>query len=219
MIKIREAITAFVVLMLSFGAAANAKDVNVGATSINFIAPKGFCELEDSSAPVDGTRKLLAPRNKLLAYYADCKSNMSLPLDNFAHYSAMTDAINETLPADSIGKICGSLRQNGQDGVKTVLQNRAADIGKFFEGLKINEARFMGVVAEESSACYIAIVVKLLTGAGAEKVLVSISASINIKGKLIGYSLYSPYINSGTVGMILEKHRANVAAFFVANRS
>jgi hypothetical protein len=221
MLTSRYPFAAVTILVSSFAppVAASAKDVKVGSTSINLTTPPGFCELDAGSTPVKGLRELLAAKSQLLAAYADCQSNFSLPLDNFAHYSVVTGAINVILPADAIKQICASMRENGEKALTTFQRNRASDIAKIFDGLKISETRFFGVVAEDSVVCYTALVQKLLTETGVEKILVGISAAMNIKGKLISYILYSPYVNSGTVDTMLDKHKSNISVFFAANRN
>ena len=111
------------------------------------------------------------------------------------------------------------MRASGVEKLATIMRDRASDIEKVFKGVKIYETRFLGVVAEDPVVCYTALLQKLVTDAGKEKTLIGISAAVNIKGKLIVYNLYSPYVNNGTIATMLDKHKTNVSAFFAANRN
>ena len=128
-------------------------------------------------------------------------------------------AINVSLPADTIKQVCAGIRAKGDEKLARIMRERALDVENAFDGLKIAEIRFIGVVAEDSVVCYMAQVQKLMAGGGIEKVFVGISATMNIKGKLILYNLYSPYVSSDTVAKTLERHKRNVSAFFAANRN
>jgi hypothetical protein len=209
---------AFIIFtLLANASTAGARDVKIDSTTINLTVPQGFCELDENSDRVNGLRELLGERNQLLAAYADCRSNLSLPLDNFAHYIMPAVARNVILPADGITKICAWMRKSGEERLAVILRDRATDIAKVFAGLKINESRFIGVVAESPAVCYTAVVQKLVIGAGKENLLLGISAAMNIKGKFVVYHLYSPYISADTVATMLDRQKSNVSAFFAAN--
>jgi hypothetical protein len=219
-LTLKHAVAA-IFLMLSFAppVAASAKDVMVGSTSLNLTIPAGSCVVDEDADRVKAFRSFLAATNQLLVSYAACQSNSSLSREDFAHYSVPVVAINVTLPADTIKQVCAVIRAKGDKKLARILQERALDFEKAFDGLKISETRSIGVVAEDSVVCYMALVQKLTTGGGIEKIFVGISATMNIKGKLILYNLYSPYVSSDTVTTMLERHKSNVSAFFAANRN
>ena len=58
---------------------------------------------------------------------------------------------------------------------------------------------------------------KFLTDAGTDKTQVTVGAATIVKGKLVYYYLYAPYVNADTVTAMLTRHQSNVAALLAAN--
>jgi hypothetical protein len=83
--------------------------------------------------------------------------------------------------------------------------------------LRLNEALFLGVLAEDSDACYSATLTKINTDLGTEVTSVLLSASTSIRGKSIIYALQSLYENADTVSSMLASHKVNVRALIAAN--
>jgi hypothetical protein len=205
------------------------KDVKIGPISVNLTAPSGYCELDDGNADdarlLQGLRDLFAGRNQLLAAYADChnltdfRSGKKPTLNDYAIYTTPVDALNSTVPVEAIKQVCTKLRTEGEQRLAKIMRDRASSIEEVFKGVKVNETRHVGVVAEDPTVCYYAQLQKLMTEAGTEKTQVGISAATVLRGKFIVYHLYSPYIGGDTVTALLAKHKTNVAALFAANKN
>jgi hypothetical protein len=82
---------------------------------------------------------------------------------------------------------------------------------------QVNQLRFLGVVADEDSACYGAIAQRLKAQTGKDVTIVGLSATMFVKGKLLYYYLYAPYRSAQTVTALLAKQKLNVAALLAAN--
>ena len=78
--------------------------------------------------------------------------------------------------------------------------------------------RFLGVVAEEPGVCYSAQAQRFKAENGKDVTLVSVCATMFIKGKLVHYYLYSPYRSAQTVTSALARHKLNVSALLLANK-
>jgi hypothetical protein len=209
-------------------AAAAAQEVKVGATSVTLAAPAGFCPLTESH-PVDArviaaAREGLRPGH-LLGQYADCRqladwrTGKRGTLDDVLHYAArptMMQVDGKGSEAEVKG-LCGYMRAEGAKTFPAAeLKTRVEATAK---GVQVNETRFTGVVAEEPTVCYWAMLQKLKTDAGADKTNVSVSAVILVKGKLISGVMTSPYVNADSVAGVLARQKSNVAALLAANRS
>jgi hypothetical protein len=83
--------------------------------------------------------------------------------------------------------------------------------------IKLNESGFIGVLAEDPTACYAALLQKLLTQFGTEKTQVVLFATTVVKRKMIFYYLFSPYVSADTVTAMVALHKKNVAALLAAN--
>lgn len=221
----RIGFTALILVVTACVAAA--QDVKIGSTSIKLLPPQDQCEVSDQKGNearlLGKLRELLAGRNQLLAAYADCRqladlrSGKRTTFDDFAQYMAPTNVLNEIVPAHAISKLCALMRTRGDQSLATIAQNRTSDIERMFPGLKMNEIKFLGVLTEEPSACYTGQLQKMTTEQGAEKVQVTVVATVMLKGKLFTYQQYGPYRGSDTISDLLRKHRASVAALIAVN--
>jgi hypothetical protein len=217
------------IALLAMVAAGITKDVKIGLISVNLTAPSGHCELDDRKADdtrlLQGLRDLFAGRNQLLAAYADCHnltdfwSGKQPTLNDYATYTTPVGTENSIVPVEAIKQVCTKLRTEGEQRLAKIMSDRASSIEEVFKGIKVNETRHIGVVAEDPTVCYYAQLQKLITEAGSEKTQIGISAAMVTRGKFIVYHLYSPYVGGDTATALLAKHKTNVAAFFAANKN
>ena len=208
--------------------AAVAKDVQIGPTTINLTLPSAYCELDDGNAEDASLLKVmgdLPARSHLLAAYADCKQltgfrsgKETVPSD-FAIYATPAGAMNIVFPDLTVKQVCAKLRTEGEQTLAGLWRENRLRVEGIIKGIKFNEMQFLGVMAEESSVCYGASLVKLKTDVGTEKVEVSLFANTIIRGKFIIFSLYAPYVGIDTVPAMLSKHKSNVATLTAANKN
>lgn len=78
---------------------------------------------------------------------------------------------------------------------------------------------FVGVLAEDSTACYTALLQKLKTETGSEKTQTAINATTVVKGKVVYFYLFSLYTGRDSIDAALAKQKVNLGAFIAANKN
>jgi len=109
------------------------------------------------------------------------------------------------------------MRAKGDERLAGIMRDRKSDIESIFKDVKINEMRFLGVLAEEADVCYTAQAQSFVTEAGVDKKQINISAATALRGKFVVFHLYAPFDGNTSVSKLLDQHKKNVAAFFAAN--
>jgi hypothetical protein len=213
--------------------AAVAKEANVGGTSLNLIPPAGYCDLDESN-PSDGRlitaigNLVRGGGNELLAISANCgqlsdwRAGKRPLLDDIAQYQSPISMMQQTLPGSPepvIKQNCDSLRKEGERLLSGSLPDIKSRVEKTLERVKISDSSFMGVLAEDATACYAAVLQKMKTEIGTDKTQVALFAITVVKGKMIFSYLFSPFAGTDTVTSMLTAHKANVAALLAANRN
>ena len=217
----------FILALLVAVTSTSAMDAKIGKVSVVLTAPEEFCELQDGQ-PADGVllnrmRKLSAGQLRLLAVYADCRQLRALrerdePLNDVAQFITPLVALDSSFSADRIAQLCAQTRLEGQKVLGEVEGELGPRIKEIVgEGLKVNEMRFLGVLAEEQAACFAAYVQKISFNE-IEKLQLVIQATILIKGKIVFFYLAGPYEKADALAIMLAKHKANVSLLYAANR-
>jgi hypothetical protein len=221
-----------VVLLLAslFGLPCLAKDTKVGQVSIALTVPAGQCELDPKQA--GDARMLQTVReaigsNTLLAMTADCQQLADWRigkrglLEDFAQYQTLTAAMDgppESAPAQTLKQLCAHLREEGEKLMAGMAPDVKQRVEQALKNTQVNQLRFLGVVADEESACYGAIAQRLKAQTGKDVTIVGLSATMFVKGRLLYYYLYAPYRSAQTVTALLARHKLNVAALLAANK-
>ena len=209
--------------------AATARDAKIGAVTVDLMAPQGYCELVESNASdartLNAIRTVLGSQTDLLAMYADCaqhdgwRGGTRPLLDDFVQYQAIASLKNANLEAaGAIAEACKTIRaQAGQSMSETLAEfnKRAALV---LNGVKFNETKFLGVAAEDDTACYAALLQKLTTEVGTEKTQAILLAITVAKARAVHYVMYTPYAGADMITRMLARHKINVAAFLAANK-
>jgi hypothetical protein len=201
----------------------------LGDVSVNLPPPAGFCELSDSQ-PAD--RRLLSivrtlrsqSGEKLLAASADCEQLASWRaalrplLDDYEEYRVVLAEIDKA-PDETIQETCATLRKEGSAIVSNELPDVKARLAALVKKAKVNEATFIGVMAEEEKppACYAGLVERLHTEAGTDKTQLTLIAATTVKNRRI--YIFRSMIHTGpdTIDSGLAKLKADVAGFHKAN--
>lgn len=223
------------ILLLStllLAAPAQAKDVTIGKTSIALTLPAGFCDMDPSQASDDRIMKavesMLAGANRLLAMSAECKQLTQWRegkrplLSDFSQVQTSTrmmEAESPPNPQAALKEICATLRTDGEKAVVGLASDMKSRIEAALKEVKQNQVRFLGVVAEDPTACYAVIVQRMKAETGKDVTLMALSATAYVKGKIVFYYLYAPYQNNYTVTALLARHKTNVAALLAANKN
>jgi len=225
--------SARLIVSLLIIASAEAKEVNIGAASVNLPVPDGFCELDPTNQNDAHHIKFIndafaATSNRLIAEYVECtqlidwRIGKRKVLDDFVQYQTELRFIDSSFPSRDAAELakasCDYLRSSGDKTIKQTVSEANKALDQISKTIRINEGRFLGVVAEVSPVCYAAWLHNLTTDFGTQKIQVALSATTQVKGKVIYYYFFSPYVNSDTIARMLAKHRANVDAFIKANQ-
>jgi hypothetical protein len=218
-------------LVLSLSLPAMAKDAKIGSTSVTLTAPPGHCELEQTDAAdariIKAIEGMLASDNRLLAAFADCKqltqwrAGKRPLLDDIAQYQTPARTVDAPAPAapeDMLKQVCAKMREEGEKTVAGLAADIKTRIEQVMKDVKHNQMRFLGVVAEEPTACYAVIVQRFKAETGKDVTQAALFATTFVKGKLVYYYLFAPYQSPYTVTALLAKHKVNVAALLSANK-
>lgn len=202
----------------------------VGSTRIQFPVPAGRCEVSDGTpAGAFFNRKmresLAASGNTLISIYADCDQLERFAagaspggIADYATYNTPNAAVNSVYPPGIISQVCASYKTMKSKDVETNWQDLGSEIERIVPALKVADPKFLGVLFEDSNACYIGILARLLVEAARrESVQVGITAFVVINGKYIAYQIYAPFRDGPSTTELLKKHKANVAEFMLSN--
>jgi hypothetical protein len=208
-------------------ASALAAQANIGGASINLPPPSGFCELSRTE-PSDNrmittlTGLLEKSGNKLLGMSADCqqlrdwRSGKRQLLDDYAQYQTPIGSMDKP-PSETVAQTCKTLRDEGNK----ILANQLPDIKERVEStlgkIKMNETVFLGVLAEDSNACYAGLVQNIHTEANTDKTQITVFAVTIVKNKSVFSYRFSVYRNPQTADAVLGKIKTDVAALMSAN--
>jgi hypothetical protein len=215
--------------VLAIASVAFAGDVKVGVTTVTLTAPSGQCELQRSHPSDAEMIKLQNERvgskgGELLAAFADCtqlesaRTGARKLLEDSAVYVVLVNYKDGNyLRGDIISGICRTYRSESEKiwgKQASALKARLEDV---IPKLRLDEPLFLGVLEEDSDACYSAVLTKSNTDHDTEATTVLLGANTTIKGKSITYGLQSLYVNAETVPSMLARHKVNVRALIAAN--
>jgi hypothetical protein len=212
--------------------AAFGKDAQVGNVTLQLPPPPGYCEMDRSSGPsdikmIDAVDGMLKPTgNRLLAISADCtqlrdwRAGKRQLVDNLAQYQSLvsTEGSDQTAAAAAVVKqACAEMRAQGEKMVNDMEPDVRARADQVLKTVKVNEMRFLGVIAEEPTICYAAILQKFKAETGVEKTQATVFATTVLKGKIVYFYFFAPYESGATVTDLLAVEKAQIAKVKAAN--
>jgi hypothetical protein len=214
-----------IVALGSVSANAQAGEYKVGTTAINFTAPSGQCERTGATraetVSIEKGRKVLSRSHHLVTLYADCdqlqlfREGRSGVFQDFSQYIVQLALVNRSVPAEAVSDVCDAAKKfpaaKIEDVTKPITSKRLDE-----SWTKFNEPKFLGVIAEEPGACYTGTVARISSGS-IHQLQVGVVANVVVKGKFITYPIYALYRGPQSLTDLLDKHKANVAAFIAAN--
>jgi hypothetical protein len=215
---------------IAFVGASVAKDARIASANITLPPPKGYCELteqEPSDAKVLNVVKTSSSVTELLVMSADCgqlrdfRSGKRRLLDDFAQYQTPVSSKDSSFSREErskrVGETCAELRSQGVQMLPGITEDINGRLETVSKDIKINESRFLGVLAEDADVCYFALLQKLQTEIGTQKTVAVLSAVTVVEGKYVFYYLYTVYQRPETVTATLARHKRNVEALLAAN--
>jgi hypothetical protein len=218
----------FTALLLAAAASsALAAQANIGGVSIALPPPSGFCELSPSEPSDKRMISVLGDLlqksgNKLLGMSADChqlrdwRTGKRQLLDDYAQYQTPIGSMDKP-PTETAAQTCATLRQEGNKILENQMPDIKARVESTLSKIKMNETSFLGVLAEDSNACYAGLVQKIHTEAGTDKTQITVFAVTIVKNKSVFSYRFSVYHNPQTADVVLGRIRTDVAAMMAAN--
>jgi hypothetical protein len=225
-------LVAAVGLALAVGmSGAFAAEVIIGGVSIKLPVPADFCELSENNPSdkrmVTTTSSLVEKSgNKLVGISADCRqladwrAGKRQLLDDYGQYQTPIAQMDQLVaaPKDSIHQLCSTLRAQGNDVVSTVAPDVKANIESALKKVKVNNMAFVGVLAEDDTACYGAQIQKMQAENGADKTQIILIGITVLKNKYIFADRFAVYASTDATSALLAKLQSTVAALHAANK-
>lgn len=217
-----------VVVSALIAPAALAQDVAVGRAQIRLTPPVGHCVLSESqpadSRALQAVRTAIPPANRLLAMTANCRQltdwragKLPLLLDSAQFQTQHQGEDHSKDPRGTVRELCKVLRDQGGDLLAKLPAEANQRLAQTAASVKINETRFLGVLAEDPQACYAGALLKIRPEQGGEIARLTVFASTVVRGRLVFYYLTAPYQPGHAIGDLVVRHKANVTSFLAAN--
>jgi hypothetical protein len=198
----------------------------IGSEPVQLVLPAGMCQIERSiptdAAYFEAIESGLAGTNKLLAAFAECRqlsdwrSSNKMFLEH-GYYQAPVEMLDSVATRDTVAEVCRELRSQGEkmlDGLREELTQRTE---RALKGLQVNELRSLGVVGEDSNACYSAALRNLQAESAQQKLQDMVFAVTVLKGKLLFLYVYALHADERTIPALLDRVRTTVTALAAAN--
>jgi len=202
---------------------ASGLEAMLGDVFVTLPPPAGFCELTpryefDGRMVAVASGLLQKGGSKLLVMSADCsqlaeaRTGRRLLLDDAAQYVTPIATIDKP-PAQSVAHACTSLRKRAN----WMAYDINARLASVLEKIKINETVFIGVLGEDTNACYAATLQRFRTEGGAERTQAVVFAVTIIRNRTIVIYRLAVYQNQETFNAVLAKLKVDAIALVAAN--
>lgn len=206
---------------------AMAQQATLGGVTIKLPLPKGFCELSDQYPSDKNVRTLTSNvleqgGNKLLGFSAQCKqltdyrAGTQRLLDDYAQYQTSIALMDKVAPA-TVHETCDELRAEGSKILAKDEPDIKARMEAAAKNLKVQQTSFVGVLGEDTQACYAGVIQKMQTQIGSEKTQLSVFAVTIVKKRIIYLYRFTVYNGEDSVNRTLAAIKADVAALYAAN--
>ncbi len=209
---------------------ASALDVVVETTSIKLAAPKGYCPL-DKNHPMDSKvlqimQKAVQSRNQELGAFAPCDrlnawhEGKTNDIGNIADYQAnlKTKAVNFKTKK-IIADLCDIFRKQGAALTGTSereIANNFEAIEEFSGRIQFNSQQLYGVLHEDETGCYAALVQKVQVDEQVETGFTLLAMTV-VKQKLLYFYLNSQLTGPSTLTRLLKTSQETIKALLAQN--
>jgi hypothetical protein len=220
-----------VLVLAAVASGAWAAETSIGGVSINLPAPAGFCELS-ASQPADNRALttfgglLEKSGNRLLGFFADCqqladwRAGKRPLLDDYAQFQTPISGMDRVVasPKAFIHETCATLRAQGKELNSNIAPDVKSKIERALANVKMDSLEFVGVLAEDDTACYAAQIMNAHVSNGADKTQIVLLALAVVKSKFIVLNRYRVYVGADAASDLLAKWKDTVAALYAANK-
>ena len=211
--------------------AVTAADVKIGDVPLRLPQPPGYCEMDPvlaSDAPLIGRlhSTMTKTGNRLLVISADCaelrdwRNGKRQDLDHMAQYQTIIELENEPLPntpEQMIKNYCTNMNTYGNQTTGAAAQDAQERAEQASKLLKLNEIKFLGVVAEDPLVCYSATLQKFKIDTHDPTTQLAIIATTLLRGKVVQLYLFAPYTGHTSITQLLAQQRMNAGRLQRAN--
>lgn len=217
-------------VLASFAGPIAAKEAMVGPVGVELIFPTGFCELDpaqssDARFIARYTAQMARSGIQILSISVACselpgwRAGLGL-LDHYVFLSAETRLISQATPtnAETLRKqICDSIRAHAEQALALGMATANSQPDAIARNIRMNSQAVVGVDDNDPNACSTAVLQKLHTQLGTEKLQLEIDTTVAIKGKILASTRFMPYVNMEGVAKSLAENRKFVASWRAAN--
>ena len=118
--------------------------------------------------------------------------------------------------AELINTVCKELRAQGEKIVTGVEQDVRTRYEEVLKNVKLNETRFIGVLGEEPTICYAAVVERVVAD-GMEKTIVTVWVTTIVGGKMVYVYQFAPHVSGDSITDVFALVKAQTVRFKAAN--
>jgi hypothetical protein len=217
-----------IMVTLVAGAIAGCSASSGAAQALTLPAPEGFCALSRQQPAdarmIDALSGMLAGAQiSMLGISADChqleawRTGKQL-LKDFAQYQAPApENRSDFSRSDWVKAYCEAMRAEHEKSLAGLTADVNGRMAAAKVPAKLNEMTSLGVLAEDSDACYTGMLQKVVNQAGSGTTQVAVTAGTLVKGQIVTYILYAAYRDLSSLNAALDRHKRNVAALLAAN--
>lgn len=201
--------------------------VDIEGRTIRLVVPAGHCALdrnqERDRQVLDLTARAIG-QNDLLLYTTDCRTLTEMRafrvnvLSDFSQVQ-ITKALRTVDLAGqeprSIQQVCNELRTNN-DLAKRVDQEIKDRIRDLQQNIAINETRSLGVLGEDTTACYSGALINVSDSNGT-RLVIGIYAITVLNGRMVFLYRFNSSPTEGVLQRLLDLQRTSVRDHLAAN--
>ena len=205
-------------------------EAEVASTSITLVVPSTFCAL-DPTNQVDARmlgiiRKAQAGKNYVLSQIANCeqlqawRTGKRKVLDDLGGVTTPIQYANQTLPytrAQLVAQLAQIYKQQGGAILRGATNEVNRRIGSAAKNMRINETKFLGILAQDADAVYVGLLQKLQTEFGDSKIQIGVTGVTLVKGKMLSISVYTPAVGENSSSEALATTQDIVRKTIAAN--
>jgi hypothetical protein len=221
-------IIAILFAVCSFGRVAVAEQVTVGNVTLTLPPPQGYCDLDPRQASDARLLNLVGTAlgaNRLLAMSAECtqlsdwRTGRRRLLANYMQFQTLRawEYSMPAPPAEVVKATCNQLRAQGERLSQQVGPEVQRRLESAMSTIRFGEQKFMGVVHEDATGCYAALLQRIRAETGEDIEQATISGITTVKGKLIYVYGFAPFAGGTVVQGLLEQVKTSVGALQGAN--
>ncbi|MFM9941602.1 MAG: hypothetical protein ACKVP7_19120 [Hyphomicrobiaceae bacterium] len=204
--------------------------VDVGGRAIKLLLPDGQCALDRNQRydanVLDISSRAIQGANDLLLHTAGCKNLDDAragrtPYLNDFHQAQVALQFKQTelqgQEAAAAKEICQSLRSEGAQIEKEVGAEIKDRIKNLEAGIKVNETKALGVLAEDQLACYSGLLMNVQTPTGDKRLILGVYSMGVLNGRLIFLYHFRAEPPAGAVDRMVEQQKQIVRQHVAIN--